>query len=405
MIDSPRDEGGVTDDAARFDEHLGTEARVLQRSILIPPDGPLTPDMRDRIVSIVTGHIAEYMLSRKEVGRVIGFAGSVISQVLSGNYKGDSDAVLRRLNAWVESDFARRDKRKVAGFVNTAVVMAIRALLKEARGNATVGGKRSVDDARSHIVIGYGPAGCGKSVTAAALASEDPLVVLIRVTQRGGTDFALARMIVSQLSPRRRPEGGLVNAAIELLRDTGRPVIVDEAHRLSLSGCEFLRDLADVAGVPIILLCTEEFYESLASFRTGSGKMVYDQFCRRVGRVMNVLRGIDGKGGTRRPYYSLDDIRAMCRSDRVKIARDAYEYLQDIACIEGLGMCGLAVNAWRLAESRAANKPAGEQIVTAQLVAEAMRRLLLPGGASETHPLMTRIATERQRVRALAVAG
>jgi hypothetical protein len=154
-------------------------------------------------------------------------------------------------------------------------------------------------------------------------------------------------------------------------------LVVDEAHRIRFSGLEFIRDLADVCGIPVLLLATEEVYARLTETRQRRGSMFYDQFSRRVCHVADLVKGLDGKGGIKRPVFSMAEIRAMFRGDQVKVTGDAHQYLQDIACTVGLGMLGLAATIFEKSY-RAALR--GRKILDAALLRSAARRVLIPAG-------------------------
>ena len=165
--------------------------------------------------------------------------------------------------------------------------------------------------------------GYAESTVSEVLNAEDTLSIYIRVEQKSSTDSGLADRIIDALGIRgAKRSKSAVRFIMETLQDTGRLLIVDEAHRVKFSGLEFIRDLADVYGIPVLLLATEEVYLKLTETRQRRGAMFYDQF-RRVCHVANLVKGLVGKGGIKRPIFSIDEIRAMFKSDQVRITRDA----------------------------------------------------------------------------------
>jgi len=393
MIDD-RDDIGAEDEAPvptegespaanPIDETVGMEARIMLKGVRVSDAGPLEAETKARIREIVRTHINERKLTLREVAAQVGIGDSTLNEVLRGKYdRADDSGILRKLNAWIDDDERRRSKRAPIGFYKTGVFEAVRMLAQFAKSNARVAGpsrsRTEITQDSPRIVIGWGPAGSGKSLAAAAIYADDPLSVLVRIEQRRGTDIGLAKLICESAGFRsKRREASLVSYVMDKLRDSGRLLIVDEAHRLKLSGCELLRDLADVSGVPILLLCTKEFYLRLTRVRRGAGELFYDQFSSRVGYVCDLIRGIDGKGGAKRAIFSVAEIRAIFKADGVRITSDAIDFLQAVACAVGLGMLRLAASIFEKAVRHASRKG---RIVDADLLRRSAERVLIPAG-------------------------
>jgi len=386
--EGPRGEGEVSASPAEIagggdsvNQTLGEEARIVLKSVRVPGEGPLAEELQKEIVEVVQAHIRGHGLTYREVASQIGVAYSTVSEVLRGKYGGkDTSPILRKLNAWIDSDEIRRRRIKPLGFVDTGVVQGVRALAQFAKSNARVGERQReivVADPQ-RIVIGWGPGGCGKSLAAKALHAEDPNSILIAVQQKAGTDSGLAREIIRVEGWRvRGKQRGALEVVKDKLRESGRLLIVDEAHRLSFTGCEFIRDLVDACGIPVLLLATEEFYQRLTAVRTRAGTMIYDQFARRVGLQIDLLRGVDGKGGVKRPVYSIEEVRAIFAADKLKITHDGIEMLCAAACTPGLGMLGLASNMFVLAQRSAIR---GNRVIDENLLRQCARRVLIPAG-------------------------
>jgi DNA transposition AAA+ family ATPase len=393
-------------DAPQLDPALSMEAREIVKSIRIPPSGtPLTAEQRDKIRQAVSAHIRQHHITQNEVGLAVGRASNTISQVLSDNYKGDAESVLRLLNTWIEDDERRRRTARPMGFYSTSVFQSIKVLATYAKSNARVAFKNESqarqDSAR--IAVGFGPAGCGKTIGARALHAEDPASIYVRVGVASGQANALSRLIVAALG--QRPAANTTanfERLRETLQDSGRLLIIDEAHQLKVSGCELLRDITDIYGVPALILGTNEIFERLTKIRTGGGNLIYDQFSRRVGMQIDLVRGIDGKGGERRPIYSLEDIIAIFKSDEVRLSRDGAEYLQGVACCVGIGMLGMAQAIWQMA-FRSVRKKA-RPVVDAQVLREATYYVMLPRGI-DLPELNRRIEESFLHVREMNIAA
>ncbi len=386
-----------------IDEAMGAEARILLKSIRVPAEGMLPPELQESIRRVVRDHVKQHRLTYREVSRQVGYAESTLSEVLKGTYtRANNSPILRKLNGWVDDDERRRQRRRPLGFYPTSVFETIRALAQYAKSNARMPESQRNPVAENdppRIALGYGPAGSGKTIGARALNAEDPLSIYIRIVQKSGTDAGIANLIIDAMGIRGAKRGkGAVRMVIEKLKDTGRLLIVDEAHRIGFSGLEFIRDLADVCGIPVLLLATEEVYARLTETRQRRGSMFYDQFSRRVCHVADLVKGLDGKGGIKRPVFSMAEIRAMFRSDQLKVTGDAHEYLQDIACTIGLGMLGLAATIFEKSY-RAALR--GRKILDAALLRSAARRVLIPAGNID-HETILRIDHTGEQNRRMA---
>ena len=399
-------ESEQTNESNPIDDGLGQDSRILLKSICLPEGEDRIPaNLQAAIRDVVRDHLKQHRLTYREVARQIGYAESTVSEVLKGTYKrADASPILRKLNTWIDDDERRRQKKRPLGFYATSVFETIRGLAQYAKSHA-----RTPDAQRNpvaeydppRIALGYGPAGIGKTIGARALNAEDTLSIYIRVEQKSGTDSGLADRIIDALGIRgAKRSKGAVRFVMETLHDTGRLLIVDEAHRVKFSGLEFIRDLADVCGIPILLLATEEVYLKLTETRQRRGAMFYDQFSRRVCHVADLVKGLDGKGGIKRPIFSIDEIRAMFKSDQVKVTRDASQYLQDIACTVGLGMLGLAATIFEKAY-RAALR--GKRVIDVNLLRNAARRVLIPAGNLE-HETILQIEHTGERNRKMGVS-
>lgn len=380
-------------------EAIGMEARVMLKAVRLPSTGSIPDNVARQVRETIKEHIKQYTLTYRAIGAQIGLADSTVSEVLSGKYKGDTDAVLRKLNAWVDDDEKRRRRIKPLGFYETSVFQAARDASVIAKKNARSPGASSVDDERARIVLAVGPSGCGKSVAAKALHAYDPNSILVRIRQRAGTDSGLAKLIVESAGWRGRPnKSSAIEFMVEKLRGSARLLIVDEAHRLSPSGYELLRDLADECGIPILLLGTDKIRRRVDSLRMGLGNYLDDQFNRRVCYVMDLLRGSSGKGGSTRPFFTLEEIVAIFNSDKVKLTQDGAELLCAIACTIGIGMLGMAANIYDKAIYAALRK---QRTIDAALLRSAAKKVLLPAGVANPE-IMRQIESTLDRNREIA---
>lgn len=395
----------AADTSSAVSDWMAEEARIV-KGVRLSAGGDLTAEQRANVIDVVKAHLAEYQISQKEAANAISRASSVVSQVLSGSYdKGDSDSVLRALNSWLDADARRRERGKPIGFYSTAVFKTIRNAAKIAQSNAPTrtGKARSVLDCDlPHMTLCYGPAGIGKSIGGEAVAAEDPTAIYVRVQPGYCGDIGLARLLAESMGLSTKGQYSVMVQSA--LRNSSRLLIIDEAHTLVFSGLEFLRALHDVAGVPILLLSTVEIYERLSRQRTYTGMLRYNQLASRIARKYDLLRGIDGQGGTKRPIFSLEEVRAIFKDDQVRLTSGALELLRDCCCLPTSGMLRLAASVF-VAARRVALKRNG--LIDEQMIRELVADTVLPAGesAESTEFQLRNLETQQQKNRKMAASA
>ena len=402
----------IKDDAAHaglnpVDQAVGREARVMLKGLTLPEDGPIPPDLAKQLRETLKAHLKRYGIGYPAVAKGIDQrSDTVISEVLRGVYKGDTDKILRKLNSWLEDDARRCEREKPIGFYETSIFLALRDAAAIAKRNAFTHRNPEMDREKPRIVLAIGPSGCGKSIGARAVRAADPNALLIRIREKAGTSSGIARLIIESAGWSCGYAGRrAIEFIIERLRNSGRLLIVDEAHRTMESGFAFYRDLADECGIPLLLVGTDRIRRRVTTTRMGIGRILDDQFSRRVCYVMDLLRGSDGAGGSKRPFFSLDEIVAIFRRDNLRLTDGGAMLLCAIACTIGVGMLGEAVVVFDMAR-QVARKRGG--VVDEALLWLACDRALFPPEFTNDparDPIKQQIESSLQRVREHYTAG
>lgn len=388
---------------------LSTEARHMPSlAVRINQGGALTDTQRGQIRRAIAVHTKKHGLSYKALARQINASPSTISEVVNDKYKGNSDDILRKLNAWIDDDAGRRDKSKPLGFYETNIFKAIRSAAKFAKRHAVTGDINQLQAERARIVMAYGPSGCGKTLGARAICADDPNAIYVRIRTGRGNLHGILNLIVESCQWRGRPfHQKQLEFVFDKLRGSGRLLIVDEAHKLVEKGYELLRDLTDECGIPILLLGTSEIQDRVHRIRAGVGKGRDDQFCRRVGYTVDLLKGTDGRGGDKRPIFSLDEVVAIFHDADVRLTPDGAEFLCVLANTIGLGSLGMASNIYQnaLMAARQRNRP-----INRKLLLDATQSVLLPQGHAFEGTVAKQIASTEKSLHEMpgnrrAVAG
>ncbi len=378
--DSPPASGDSTPADGVSAADVTADARVRLKSLDLPEAGSLTDEQKQAVRDLAKRQLAGRPQSFIAVA--VGTSTTAMRDLLAGKTRRDEDALLRKVNSWIDDDERRRRRNAPLGFFETNVFLSMRDAAVYAKSHARTSAGLGVNAESSRIVLVHGPSGIGKSAGVRALAAWDPNAIAIRLVERSGSAAGVARAIAASESWRglaARSSGTLIEDVMHRLEHSGRLLIVDEAHRLSGSGYEFMRDLADVAGIPILLVATPRIQRRVDGPRMGLGGALDDQFSRRVALVVDLLRGSDGRGGSKRPIFTVSEIVKIFNSDRVrlKVTDDAVEFLQAVACMIGGGMLGQAYNIFEKARVVALR---GNCVVDGRLLRAAAERVLSPAG-------------------------
>ena len=311
--------------------------RVVREARMLPDSGPLSDDQRQGVRDQVRAYMERYALTHKHVARQVGgLQGGTLGEILNGTYgKGKNlkperiDARLRELNEWLEIDSARRRTQTHDTFVELRVAKRLMNCVARAVRSQT-------------MAIAYGPTGIGKSMVSHVIAERTPGAIHIEISKGDEGLHASRKMLVERLRLNRRrtrrdePEGLTLNARIfNKLRDSGRLILIDEAHILTDNALHFWRNVWDQCKVPIVFVATIDLMERIRRDADADHGQLY-------GRIANVFDlTLDGDGdkqsGHSRTVFSLKEIRELFTSDRIKLTTDGEGYLFHAANALGMG--------------------------------------------------------------------
>ena len=180
-------------------------------------------------------------LSMTELGRELGYAdGTAVSRYLGGKPAGDVLS-LERAAADLLKGVSRRVETRTALF-ETPITRRL-DLVVESLGR--MGGIGLLD----------GASGVGKTCACQLHAMRHPLSVVLAVNEWDRSPNAVANLLLDAVDATSFPKGG--NRAVWLadrLRGSRRPVIVDNANRLTLASSRWLFDFAAQSGCPLLLV-------------------------------------------------------------------------------------------------------------------------------------------------------
>lgn len=298
------------------------EERILVAAWMLPNEGALSGAMEN-----FSRYICKHGLTPSDVGRKLGTPkGTTIHELLNGNYRQNADAQIRRLNLFVEQHARQQAASLGDAFVTTNVAKEILGVARLVRENQTMG-----------LIVA--PTGVGKSRCAEAVAEKYVGAIYLRVitgqhSPRGITN-ALAECVgVRKLSNLNRParHHTQIERLIEALRNSGRLIVLDEAHQLNDGAINLLRDIHDSCGVPILLLATKDLHDRIRRDADADHGQLYS----RSDVVVDLGEGHDVTQGGK-PLFSMADIKELYNQTPIKLHKDATEYLFDVANMLGYG--------------------------------------------------------------------
>ncbi len=218
------------------------------------------------------------------------------------------------------------DQRRIDGFVKTKVVRAIYDIAQYVTKRRMIGA----------FVI---PAGSGKTVTLEQLNDEIPGSVLLTVTRTCSSVKAFlqswARALgLDEIGNAARIQNTVTNNLIR----SDRLIMIDEVHKLQVPCLDVIREIYDMAQVPILLAGTPSFYKTLTTRRVGAvSSELMDQLYSRVGIFRDLTESASSGKGKDAVLFTREDIRKVFARGNVRLSRDGEDFLFRLANHPGSG--------------------------------------------------------------------
>jgi len=292
-------------------------------------------------------------------------------------FPGDLEQATRDINRFIEMIARRAQAKLPSGFIETEVARRILVVVSKTIELASIG-------------VIYADAGRGKTMTLQAAAAINPGSVLLRVRRQTRTSAGLIKALAAEIGLRGVQTSYLASSRfLEAMRETGRCIIIDEAHQLTHDALELVRDIHDEAGLPIVLAGTIRLQESV-----DDAGAFFAQMSSRIALRYNVVEDLVAGGGPGgKPLHSVDEIKALYESDKVRLTADGRALLTRIANLPGLGglrMCGKIV--------QVAGSASGGEAIDARLILKVIRTMNDRAFSEQT----VEAAIQREARRAIA---
>jgi DNA transposition AAA+ family ATPase len=310
-----------------------------------------------------------------DVARVRGVSAAYFSECLQEA----NENLIRWLDKWLEAEHLRMTGRGgAAGLVRTAVVEKLYA------------GFRFANDTGS-IVAAFGPSGSGKTMAAQAMCAERPGAMYIRVQAMGEQPLTLADSVADAMRLKLTGQRDTrIRKLEDALRDTGRPLVVDDAHKLAVRGChslDFLRSLQDATGIPMLLLGMDSLAEFIRAGQA-SGDEVLQALHSRIALWLdlNYAAAEEGGGDDGPRLASLEDVRRFLAMRQLRLTQDGEAYLLGLLNTPGSGAFATLNRLLSLAAKLAVGGAGGDREISGDTLRgiQAMRLGATAAAAIET---------------------
>lgn len=311
-------------------DQMNTDGRVLLEARMLPDDRPLTRDEMHHVREHVMGYIKRHQIPRAHLAREIDTSNSTVSMVLRGTYAGKAEAVIRKLNQWIERHARRHRASANIDYVHTRIAEDMQTVAHLAFDECAIG-----------VIVA--PSGCGKTMVLQVLTEQMQGRYHYCTQDDSPREFMRNLALVNGEPNIQCNTAELVRKVVQRLKGTNRTQFLDEAHQLPREVFSRIRAINDLAGVAFVLAGTHEILDKVDDQANSAGQL--QSRCipyNAMDHVYNAERPHDGsKLG--RPQFSRDEIRAVFATSKVRFDDDAFSMVWALACLPGRGSLRLAI--------------------------------------------------------------
>ncbi len=335
------------------EDALRQDARVDAR--MLDPTKPVTDEQRAALIDELKAYrernrVGKQPISWAKIAGYCGVAATVLSEVVKGTYKGDTDRVLRLIDQFLAREDQQSKRPNIRDFVRIKITEHIVAAIGQTITRRSIG-------------VITGEPGSGKSKHAEWFLGQHEGAVLITADDADND----AKFIVDALHKALKIGTYCTHTRqkkreIEeyLSKHLNTVIIVDESQKLTNAALEMLRALHDKSdptghrNVPVILFGDEHFYKVVMKSRGGERTPFSPQITSRMFPVVSLERDAldrDDDGQViPATAYTVADIDRIVRQQRLKLVRsDALKFAVKLANLSGWGRLRLAARVLEIA--------------------------------------------------------
>jgi len=294
-----------------------------------------TPEDLQRAREFLNNILAQDIITAHQLAKRTGVKPSAISAFRNDKWKGAAGTLYTtasELMGAIDQFLKERDAEETAvdGFATTRFVEEVVALVEYAKKRRKIGAFGA-------------PAGSGKSTVLHELAETTPGAVLIVVRRCRSAVKPFLQLWARSLglTEEGRAED-IQDRIIACLANSGRLVLIDEAHKLQVATLDVIREVWDETHVPIILAGTPSLHGTLTTRRVGTQTSeLMDQLYSRVGMYRDLSALTNRKTGEPERLHSAEDIRKVFARGHVRLVKDGIDFLCQLA--NSIGGGGLRI--------------------------------------------------------------
>jgi hypothetical protein len=202
--------------------------------------------LRDQLAA----YRAENNLSNAALGREIGYSSAAVSTYLGDVFDGD----VEKFEARVQDVLRTAPLRRAIGIetFETQVTRMVAGTIK------------TIQETNQFALI-HGPAGIGKTVGAARFQAENPTAILITLLEHCSGAHFIAKQIFAAVKTRGFATSGQnrTEFIVSMLKGSNRPILIDNAQRMTSSARRWLFDLHDATDCPVVLIGNPEVLDPI----------------------------------------------------------------------------------------------------------------------------------------------
>lgn len=222
-------------------------------------------------IDMLKDYIEKTKFSQSKIATMLGVSPAVVSQYLKGEYKGDVEAVDKKVAQMLERQ-AEKAKDVKTDFVMTKTANRILEICGLAH-------------AMSDIYLVIGEAGLGKTMALKQYVSQNSNVIMLEIDPTFSVKVLLNELCnkLGIVVSGSKSNHHMMDLIVEKLKGSERLLIIDEAELLAYKPLEILRRIHDKAGIGIILAGMPRLR---ANLRGQKGE--YKQLYSRVGLALDI---------------------------------------------------------------------------------------------------------------------
>jgi len=215
-----------------------------------PATHPCDEELRARVRALRDDSHAE--INNSTIAGEVGYTNAVLSQYLSedGNkYPGDTRKLERRLREWLRDRILMLDSQIPT--IDCEIAKQIGTAVEEIRTAKRIG-------------VITGEPGIGKSRGLGwYCATHERAIAFTCCTWERNLSSAIECLCRAADVGRVRSGLAAMKLLVEKMRGTSRPILIDDAHKLTRQALQLFYDFRDATGAPVVLLGTDDLIRKL----------------------------------------------------------------------------------------------------------------------------------------------